>query len=241
MNRLKINQDIAEIFIDDITICDEVITFFENYKGSKRVTGSKRSTADHAKGLQEYRTVEVKGRNCVDFSLSVDDVYTQEDLNFFVPFFDFLKKQIQLYEKKTTICHWPVFFLEEFNIQKYVPPHGVYSRLHYEQNFDSELFFRRHYVWCLYLNTVDVGGETFFPKQKVKVKAEKGKLVIFPAHFTHPHKGLKADQVKYIATGWLSAALKGENLDELLHAHRDLNLLSQPRGYFERRPPLFIL
>ena len=42
----------------------------------------------------------------------------------------------------------------------------------------------------IYLNDVDEGGETAFFHQDLKIKPEKGKMVIFPPYFTHMHKGM---------------------------------------------------
>ena len=55
----------------------------------------------------------------------------------------------------------------------------------------------------LYLNTIEDGGETEFLYQGKRVKAEQGKLLIWPAGFTHVHRGnppLK--ESKYILTSW---------------------------------------
>ena len=55
----------------------------------------------------------------------------------------------------------------------------------------------------LYCNTLKNGG-TDFPFQKEIMKAEKGKLVIWPSDFTHPHRGVISQaEEKYIVTGWL--------------------------------------
>ena len=56
-----------------------------------------------------------------------------------------------------------------------------------------------------YLNDVEDCGETKFKLQNLKVKAEKGKTVIWPADWTHTHCGVVAPtQEKYIVTGWFS-------------------------------------
>ena len=62
---------------------------------------------------------------------------------------------------------------------------------------------RRSVVWTVYLNDVEEGGETEFLYQSVRIKPKRGTVVIWPAHFTHIHRGnppLSGD--KYIATGW---------------------------------------
>ena len=64
---------------------------------------------------------------------------------------------------------------------------------------------RRFGVWMVYLNNTD-SGYTDFMHQKLSVKPETGKLVIWPAYFTHTHRAnpdLKED--KYIITGWLES------------------------------------
>ena len=55
----------------------------------------------------------------------------------------------------------------------------------------------------LYLNTVNDKGGTEFPFQNKIFFAKKGRLIIWPAEFTHPHKGIiSPTEEKYIVTGW---------------------------------------
>ena len=55
-----------------------------------------------------------------------------------------------------------------------------------------------------YLNTVENAG-TEFKYQKLKTNAVKGKTVIWPATWTHTHKGIVSDKKeKIIITGWFS-------------------------------------
>lgn len=60
-------------------------------------------------------------------------------------------------------------------------------------------------VWCLYLTSHDGHGETEFITQGLRLPPKKGTMVLWPAGFTHPHRGnpVYEDDVKYIATGWL--------------------------------------
>jgi len=64
---------------------------------------------------------------------------------------------------------------------------------------------RRHAVWMIYLNDVD-GGCTDFKYQNISMQPEAGKLVIWPAYYTHVHRAnpdIRSD--KYILTGWISS------------------------------------
>ena len=59
-------------------------------------------------------------------------------------------------------------------------------------------------VFSLYLNDGYEGGETEFLFQKKRMKPQKDRLLIWPAQFTHTHRGntvLKGD--KYLLTGWV--------------------------------------
>jgi hypothetical protein len=59
-------------------------------------------------------------------------------------------------------------------------------------------------TWTLYLNDIEEGGETeflYFPK---RIKPKTGTLVIWPAAFTHTHRGNPPlNDTKYITTGWV--------------------------------------
>lgn len=55
-----------------------------------------------------------------------------------------------------------------------------------------------------YLNADFAGGETYFDRQDVKVQPETGAVLVFPAHFTHPHEALPVlSGEKYAFSSWL--------------------------------------
>jgi len=59
-------------------------------------------------------------------------------------------------------------------------------------------------AWTLYLNDVEEGGETEYLYQHLRIKPKKGTLVIWPAGFTHVHRGnTPISNEKYIVTGWV--------------------------------------
>tara|TARA_R110000824_G_scaffold101901_5_gene241942 strand:- start:891 stop:1436 length:546 start_codon:yes stop_codon:yes gene_type:complete len=85
-------------------------------------------------------------------------------------------------------------------VQKTEPSEG-YHHWHCEQSTPDSI--TRIIVWSVFLNDVDEGGETEFLYQKRRVKASKGNLLIFPASYTHTHRGNPPlSNTKYIATGW---------------------------------------
>ena len=88
------------------------------------------------------------------------------------------------------------------NVISMFPPLGGFKIPHYERA--SIETSRRQLVYMLYLNTVKDGGDTEFIHQNIITKAEKGTMVLWPADFTHLHRGIVSPtEIKYIATGWL--------------------------------------
>lgn len=71
-----------------------------------------------------------------------------------------------------------------FQFQWYPRGEGFYRR-HIDGNPGAES--SRIMAVIIYLNTVDIGGETDFPEHGVKVSPEIGRVCIFPATWTHPH------------------------------------------------------
>ena len=88
-------------------------------------------------------------------------------------------------------------------IQKY-PLNGGFHQWHCERSSSLHPSVSRHLVYMTYLNDVEDGGETEFFYQKIKVKPEKGLTIIWPADWTHTHRGISSKtETKYIITGWL--------------------------------------
>ena len=62
----------------------------------------------------------------------------------------------------------------------------------------------RFLTWILYLNDIDEGGETELIHLSERITPKTGRLVIFPAGWTHAHRGNPPlSNTKYIATGWM--------------------------------------
>jgi hypothetical protein len=68
----------------------------------------------------------------------------------------------------------------------------------------SRSMCHRILAWTLYLNDVEEGGETEFLYYPKRVKPKAGTLVLWPAGFTHTHRGNPPiSNTKYIVTGWV--------------------------------------
>ena len=84
---------------------------------------------------------------------------------------------------------------------------GGYHTFHYEcaGTYNIETI-KRSLAWMIYLNDIPVGeGETEFLYQGLRVQPKRGDLVVWPAQFTHTHRGNPVYTTdKYVVTGWLS-------------------------------------
>ena len=94
----------------------------------------------------------------------------------------------------------PLMIEADFNMQKFEPNEG-FKQWHTETVSDRNSY--RQIVWSIYLNTINEKGGTEFKFQNHKCAAEQGKLVMWPAGWTHFHKSEVAPkETKYIITGW---------------------------------------
>lgn len=116
----------------------------------------------------------------------------QENLGQYIEEHQFLKK---LY------APWGID--ENYNLQKYLPGQSYHPE-HMEHGKD-DYDCKRILAWMIYLNDVEVGGETYWPQQDFKKSARVGDLCIWPAGWTHSHYGIVSKkETKYVVTGWCS-------------------------------------
>ena len=89
-------------------------------------------------------------------------------------------------------------------MQRYIDEEGYYA-WHYEAYSTEPSMKDRQMAFMWYLNDVSGGGETEFRFQKRKVEPKVGSAAIFPAFWTHTHRGNPPSegQTKYIITGWI--------------------------------------
>jgi len=113
---------------------------------------------------------------------------------------------VKNHEKEATTYKYKTFsdFVtnQSFMVQRYTKQKGRYV---YHNDFHSDYDAKKYrvitYLW--YLNNVEEGGETEFWGSHT-IKPETGKLLLFPASWTFPHRGkMPLSDDKYIITGWL--------------------------------------
>ncbi len=179
----------------DQDTCKGLIALFENANKRKLVKA----------GLSGSDTVNVKKKDSADFSDTQMIKALQDKYGHVIKkYFDSLIACHEQYKQKFPILNspktWPhgVF---NWQLQRYYPGGQAYHAWHYEA--PTPQVSDRILAWMTYLNDVDEGGETEFQYYDLKIKPEQGKTLIWPAGFTHVHRGLPAPRdTKYIITNW---------------------------------------
>ena len=172
--------------INNDQLCDNVIDFFnESPKKHQGKTGA---------------AVNEDIKKSIDVTIRPSD-FNLPNFIIFKEFSDLLHSHFKLYCDKWDILNELNLSLGSFNIQKY-DTDGHFQKLHSERMDIGSM--HRVFAWMIYLNNVEDGGNTTFPYFDLTIKPEKGKLLIWPAEWTHTHCGEKVhSDVKYIMTGWI--------------------------------------
>lgn len=94
---------------------------------------------------------------------------------------------------------------EVTKIHRVIPFEGGYHVWHSEQG-NGQGYNNRVLTWIIYLNETTEGeGETEFLYQGIKVTPKPGRVVIWPAAYTHLHRGNPVySSEKVYATGWFN-------------------------------------
>ena len=89
----------------------------------------------------------------------------------------------------------------EASFQKYDGEEDGYKVWHSEHGPSKETS-KRILAWMFYLNDAECGTEFY---DRPTIKAKRGRCVIWPAFWTHIHRGVTPNiGLKYIITGWIS-------------------------------------
>ncbi len=114
-----------------------------------------------------------------------------------------LQKALDLYvEKYHTLQIGAPFNVDDcYNIQHYKDGEGYFA-LHCEyMPWPNTNFVYRNLAWMINLNDAECGTE--FPLQNQILLARQGNVSIWPAYWTHHHRGVTPNiGDKYIVTGW---------------------------------------
>ena len=174
----------SSIFNIDTSYCDDIIDWFK--KDNNTVVGGIGSKFEYLPDIKD----------------SLDNSLNNAPPGLRNNYINNLFQCIELYKKEYEYCdteqhEWTLDPC--INIQ-YYKPGGGFKQWHYE-NRGSPPSDKRHLVFMTYLNSVNNGGTEFY-YQNLKTEAIKGNTIIWPAGWTHTHRGVIAEEEKYILTGW---------------------------------------
>jgi len=181
-------------------VCDDLIDFFES-NPDRQYAGKVNKNPNEEKGQGRISQSENEVKKSIDIGLlPMED---KNDMIILQDYFYYLNQCILEYEfiypQVKELAHYGT--VEGLNIQKYEPGDGFYE-WHQERNGQSTM--TRCFVHMTYLNDVKDGGTDFW-FQKLTSPAKKGLTLIWPADWTHLHKGqISQTDTKYILTGWLN-------------------------------------
>jgi len=190
---MEIPNFIEVYSVFDKEFCDYTIQCFEH--ANKHGLCLNRKEKENASSLiKDDKTVHFP---IYDFNLNhLSGNFMQK---FDIPF---MNQAVQLYYNKySQLREIGGIRYYEAKIQKTEPGQG-YHVWHCEA--DKREHQNRVLVWTVYLNDNFEAGETEFLYQQYRYKPKMGDVVIFPAAFTHTHRGNPPiGGTKYIITGWL--------------------------------------
>lgn len=187
------NNFIETHTILNLSVCDALISLYEQ-------SSNKKPGLYYSKGKV---IVEKDIKDSTDLTFSINNGEYYQEIN---DYLTELSGAIERYKEKYKFCNifgsWKI--TENFNIQHYAPG-GGYKIWHAERSNAKFPATTRHLVWMTYLNDVTDAGETEFYYQKLKIQPKKGLTLIWPADWTHTHRGIVSPtQEKYIITGWFN-------------------------------------
>ena len=175
--------------IEPLSLCDELISFFEAHP-------------DHQAQGKTAGGLNLASKNSVDLTIRPREL-SQHDHQPVREYLDALFSCHRDYLEQWSFLKnvMPRVEISSFNIQRYEPG-GHFLKLHSERT--TLATSHRVLAWMTYLNDVEDGGSTHFHHQNLEIQPSKGKTLIWPAEWTHAHKARVLNHgVKYIITGWM--------------------------------------
>ena len=190
LGKPNLNPNFIGSWIIEHSLCDEIITHYE--KNQQKQTQGLTSG-----GLN----LEVKNRR--DITLTPKELILPEN-EIYKKYFERLFECYKDYNLQWPFLASMVKHLDigSFNIGKYLPGQH-FQKIHCERSDLNNL--HRLFAFMTYLNNVEEGGSTYFNHYDLDIKPRKGLTLLWPAEWTHSHKGnILKSGFKYIITGWLT-------------------------------------
>ena len=180
-------MNFIEIYDDALPLenCDKLIEYFNNSPQSEgMVTPNK---------YGRVRPNEKKSTELIDSWFSSQSIPFQLISS---TLHEYTNRYVEKYTPLKYMGEWGVD--DAFTLKKFEGEDEGFKVWHTEHCLVQP---KRILVWMFYLNDAQSGTEFF---HHPKVEAKKGRLVIWPAGWTHHHKSELNKGIKYIMSGWYS-------------------------------------
>tara|TARA_Y100001951_G_scaffold80299_1_gene68248 strand:- start:331 stop:900 length:570 start_codon:yes stop_codon:yes gene_type:complete len=132
------------------------------------------------------------GLTALTFRKDIQSQFLKDYSNITYSCFNLYKKQFKILSG---------YNIQQFtiNVQRTLPSEGYHT-----WHCETQGAGHRVCATMMYLNDDFEGGETEFLHQSLRIKPKKGQMVIFPASYTHVHRGNPPlSGKKYITTSWM--------------------------------------
>jgi hypothetical protein len=172
-------------------VCDDLVYLFKDNKFF------------HSPGIFGNSLLNKKCKDSTDLCINTEELLHSPSIEAYLKE---LEEALSIYTDKypwstNTSDGWGI--TGPFNIQRYTPGQGFHAT-HFETGKYNTDEGRRHLAFMTYLTDVQ-GAGTYFETQDITFESEKGLTLIWPAGWTHPHRGISSTVgTKYIITGWYS-------------------------------------
>jgi prolyl 4-hydroxylase len=183
------NTFIGGWFVPELDVCDELIAYFQ--ASTRKVDGAVGSGQ-----------VDKEIKDSTDLRLDYDQFTDPPVAHYLHNLRRVCEQYVGKYQASAAVDGWGI--TEKINIQHYAPG-GGYKIWHCERWGKEMPAAARHLVFMTYLNDVHDAGGTEFLHQQLVVQPRRGLTLIWPADWTHHHRGIVSpSEEKYIITGWFS-------------------------------------
>ena len=159
------------------------------------------NSKNHMMGVTGSGLEDFDSKKSIDLAVRPTEINKKEN-KFLQNYFSNLNTCFRDYCKDWVFLErmYDSFDIGVFNIQKYEQG-GHFKAWHCERS--SLNHSNRIFAWMTYLNTVEKGGTTDFLHYDIAIKPKVGRTLIWPAEWTHAHRGGEVFSEKYIITGWI--------------------------------------
>ena len=190
LDKINLTPNFIGSWIIEPTLCEEIIAYYERNQ-QKQTKGTTSGGID----------LETKNRQ--DLSLSPRELMLSEN-ELYKIYFENLFECYKNFSDK-----WPHLKkigknlnIPAFNVGRYETGQH-FQTLHCERAGLGTL--HRLFAFMTYLNNVEEGGTTYFDNYNLEIQPKKGLTLIWPAEWTHTHRGNKVIKgCKYMITGHLN-------------------------------------